>query len=77
VILVFFFFFFFFLLRYYLSLTDRFTQECIDVGAREGQEGATEDAWKIVKILPETNRRVVNYMINFLRVRKFEKKKRK
>jgi len=43
-------------------------QECIDVGAREGQEGATEDAWKIVKILPETNRRVVNYMINFLRI---------
>jgi len=45
-----------------------FTQECIDVGAREGQEGSTEDAWEIVKILPETNRRVVNYMINFLRV---------
>jgi len=43
-------------------------QECIDVGAREGQEGTTEDAWKIVKVLPETNRRVVNYMINFLRI---------
>jgi len=43
-------------------------QECIDVGAKEGQEGSTEDAWKIIKILPETNRRVVNYMINFLRI---------
>jgi len=43
-------------------------QECIDVGAREGQDGATEDAWEIVKILPEINRRVVNYMINFLRI---------
>jgi len=45
-----------------------FTQECIDVGAKEGQDGSTENAWNIIKILPETNRRVVNYMINFLRV---------
>jgi len=43
-------------------------QECIDVGSKESQEGITDEAWNIVKKLPEANRRVVNYMINFLRI---------
>lgn len=43
-------------------------QDCINVGSNEGQENSTENAWGIVKVLPEPNRRVVNYMINFLRI---------
>ncbi|KAI8814450.1 Rho GTPase activation protein [Cladochytrium replicatum] len=43
-------------------------QPCIDVGANEMAPEAPRNAARIVEQLPEVNRRVVQYMIRFLRI---------